>query len=43
VQNSGDEGLRKYKVDGTKCTDKDYAKDVATKLHGVVKAHLAKL
>lgn len=43
VQNSGDEGLGKYKVDGTKCTDEDYAKDVATKLHGVVKAHLAKL
>jgi len=43
VLQAGDEGLAKYKVDGMKCTDEEFAKDVATKLHGVVKAHLAKL
>ena len=43
VVQAGDEGLAKYKVDGTKCTDEDFAKDVATKLHVVMKAHLDKL
>ena len=43
VLQAGDEGLAKYKVDGMKCTDEEFAKGVATKLHELVTAHLAKL
>lgn len=43
VLQAGDDGLAKYKVEGMKCTDEEFAKDVATKLHKLVKEHLAKL
>ena len=43
VLQAGEEGLDKYKVSGTTCSDEEFAKTTATALHKYMSEHLAKL